>query len=182
MYSGHDTVIAPVLASLGVYEGSLCAWPPYASRIVFELWHARETAAGADLASPREMKLQGRQFGWKPDLLGPSIVSLSGFPQQPSQREVLSYLKSFVRVVFNGMDITQQIPACRAERKEASLGATDGTEEQPLGSVGTLRMTYVKDVINSKLSLCSLEGLIRQVRSNLGPHDTVAHACDMHQQ
>ena len=34
---GHDTVIAPVLAGLGVYTGGLCAWPPYASRIVFEL-------------------------------------------------------------------------------------------------------------------------------------------------
>lgn len=38
LLSGHDTVIAPVLASLGLYTNGLCVWPPYASRIVFELW------------------------------------------------------------------------------------------------------------------------------------------------
>jgi len=35
VYVGHDTVIAPILAALGVGD---CGWPPYASRIVFELW------------------------------------------------------------------------------------------------------------------------------------------------
>lgn len=35
LFSGHDTVIAPVLAALGAYD---CRWPPYASHIVFELW------------------------------------------------------------------------------------------------------------------------------------------------
>lgn len=38
IYLGHDTVIAPVLAALGAYKGADCVWPPYASRIVFELW------------------------------------------------------------------------------------------------------------------------------------------------
>jgi hypothetical protein len=35
LYSGHDTVIAPLLSALGAYD---CKWPPYASRVVFELW------------------------------------------------------------------------------------------------------------------------------------------------
>jgi hypothetical protein len=39
IFSGHDTVIAPVLAALGVYrQKDLCVWPPYASRIVFEIY------------------------------------------------------------------------------------------------------------------------------------------------
>ena len=39
IFSGHDTVIAPVLAALGVYrQKDLCVWPPYASRIVFEVY------------------------------------------------------------------------------------------------------------------------------------------------
>mgnify|MGYP006077882493 CR=1 FL=1 len=37
VFSGHDTVIAPVLAALGVYDDH-CEWPPYASRIAFELY------------------------------------------------------------------------------------------------------------------------------------------------
>ena len=35
VYFGHDTVIAPILSSLGAFD---CRWPPYASRIAIELW------------------------------------------------------------------------------------------------------------------------------------------------
>lgn len=35
LFSGHDTVIAPLLAALGAYD---CKWPPYASHVAFELW------------------------------------------------------------------------------------------------------------------------------------------------
>ena len=41
IFSGHDTVIAPVLAALGLYHGDRCAWPSYASRIVFELYRLK---------------------------------------------------------------------------------------------------------------------------------------------
>ena len=34
LYAGHDTVVAPLLAALGIFDGK---WPPLASRIVFEL-------------------------------------------------------------------------------------------------------------------------------------------------
>ena len=44
IFSGHDTVIAPVLAGLGVYSGQDCIWPPYASRIAFELWRPAQPA------------------------------------------------------------------------------------------------------------------------------------------
>ena len=44
IFSGHDTVIAPVLAALGVYQQrDLCVWPPYASRIVFEVYVKNRT-------------------------------------------------------------------------------------------------------------------------------------------
>ena len=48
VFSGHDTVIAPVLAALGLYEGELCVWPPYASRIVFELWQKKGRSKDLD--------------------------------------------------------------------------------------------------------------------------------------
>lgn len=35
LFSGHDTVVAPLLAALGAYD---CKWPPYASHVAFELW------------------------------------------------------------------------------------------------------------------------------------------------
>eukprot|EP00794_Sanderia_malayensis_P015145 gene15145-16702_t len=50
MFSGHDTVLVPLLAVLGVHDGK---WPPYASRIVFELWESKTNhnpgIAGSDL-------------------------------------------------------------------------------------------------------------------------------------
>ena len=43
IFSGHDTVIAPVLAALGVYQQrDFCVWPPYASRIIFEVYVKNE--------------------------------------------------------------------------------------------------------------------------------------------
>ena len=47
LYSGHDTVIAPVLASLGLFKGPLCRWPGYAAHIVFEMY---EKAASGDIS------------------------------------------------------------------------------------------------------------------------------------
>ena len=59
LYSGHDTVIAPLLAALGVLAAPVaCAWPPYASHVVFELWtgpsappHVRLLYNGAPLTA-----------------------------------------------------------------------------------------------------------------------------------
>ena len=36
IYSGHDTVIVPLLINLGAHDGK---WPPYASRVIFEIWY-----------------------------------------------------------------------------------------------------------------------------------------------
>jgi hypothetical protein len=46
LYSAHDTVIAPLVAALDGYDdadGCQGRWPPYASRVVMELW---EVAGG----------------------------------------------------------------------------------------------------------------------------------------
>uniref|UniRef100_A0A7S3SYY2 Acid phosphatase n=1 Tax=Emiliania huxleyi TaxID=2903 RepID=A0A7S3SYY2_EMIHU len=39
LLSGHDTVVAQLLAALDATgESERCGWPPYASRVVFEVW------------------------------------------------------------------------------------------------------------------------------------------------
>lgn len=78
LYSGHDTVIAPVLAGLGVYD-KFCVWPRYASRIAFELWKGR--------------------------------VKLAGNPE--ANDTIHDY---YVRVVYNGIDVTEYIPKCIESR------------------------------------------------------------------
>lgn len=49
LYAGHDTVISPVLASLGIYSQN-CIWPPYASRISFELWQPKNKVNDIELS------------------------------------------------------------------------------------------------------------------------------------
>ncbi|KAJ9455928.1 hypothetical protein DIPPA_22729 [Diplonema papillatum] len=39
LFFGHDSIVAPLLSALGAFD---CRWPPYASRVVFELWELRE--------------------------------------------------------------------------------------------------------------------------------------------
>lgn len=97
VFSGHDTVIAPVLAALGLYEDELCVWPPYASRIVFELWQRKGQTKS------KSKDLDGAGSGSDPSL------SLS------------------VRVIFNGQDLTHRIPACKAERDAAVAATGAGT-------------------------------------------------------
>ena len=38
MYSGHDTTVMPLLATLGQ---DVTTWPPYVSNVIFELWESQ---------------------------------------------------------------------------------------------------------------------------------------------
>lgn len=113
IFSGHDTVIAPVLAGLGAYNGKDCVWPPYASRIAFELWR-------------------------------PKLIPASG-TLRPSDW--------YVRVVFNGKEITSLIPSCIAERSQKGNKST------------------------SKTKMCSLDALSGQVQELLGSAKSIQDAC-----
>lgn len=78
VYVGHDTVISPVLAALGIFRHSkYCKWPPYASRIVFELWQSKD---------------------------------------KTGQNE-----DSFIRVIYNGDDVTSLIPSCSEYNNDGPL-------------------------------------------------------------
>ncbi len=39
MYSGHDTTIMPLLATLGQ---DITTWPPYVSNVIFEMWESQK--------------------------------------------------------------------------------------------------------------------------------------------
>ena len=64
LYSGHDTTIAQLKTALGIHNG---IWPPYASRLIFELYSGRQE--------------QNKYY--------------------------------FIRVLFNGKDVTQNLIFCR---------------------------------------------------------------------
>uniref|UniRef100_A0A7S4AXU8 Uncharacterized protein n=1 Tax=Chrysotila carterae TaxID=13221 RepID=A0A7S4AXU8_CHRCT len=49
LFSGHDTVVAPLLAALSALSAApgACRWPPYASHVAFEVWHPRHAFKAA---------------------------------------------------------------------------------------------------------------------------------------
>lgn len=51
LYAAHDTVIAPLVAALDGYDGDdgcRGRWPPYASRVVMELWEVPMDGGGSE--------------------------------------------------------------------------------------------------------------------------------------
>lgn len=127
IFSGHDTVIAPVLAALGVYrQKDLCVWPPYASRIVFEVY-VTSSAAFAPLTHER------------------------------ARDDVM------VRVIYNGLDITRAITACRSFTKDVSVPLC------PLGAiekqVDSLILPYAS--IDEACSAGNVEALTALVRETV---------------
>eukprot|EP01031_Cornospumella_fuschlensis_P036382 gene36382-44134_t len=114
VFSGHDTVIAPLLAILLGKEHVRCRWPGYASRIVMEVW--KDKQAGE--------------------------------------------MTHYVRVVYNGEDITQLIGECRKSRGELR-GAGGVWQKLVLGGS----------------TLCPLSALQNIEKDMLGGQNTFEEAC-----
>lgn len=154
IFSGHDTVIAPVLAGLGVYTDELCIWPGYASNIVIELWQPKGTHAKGhhDEAMGNPTPSFHKVF---PEKWVPLMPLMPG-----------SYAESFVRVMYNGEDVTQRVPTCVAERTRLSDQASGGAKDRLLARA-----------VAQGLTLCSVDALVEQVASLIGPHKTFAEAC-----
>lgn len=142
VFSGHDTVIAPVLAGLGVYRNALCVWPGYASRVVFELWQPK---AGLEGTIPSLSEMSGLKTLFPDRTVGKGENSAD-------------YARSFVRVFFNGQDVTQLIPTCAAERTSPAHD-------------------YLTHVHTDGFTLCSLDALLQQVGGLVDPYGSITEAC-----
>lgn len=170
IFSGHDTVIAPVLSGLGVYRGRLCRWPQYASRIIFELWEFNSNTKG----SISSQKLSKAATGY-----------LSKHPEKDSQttgilneadRKALLGEKYFVRVLFNGEDVTERIPTCDKERRSLAKYFSGGINGQQdiESSSEWLHLMFA----DKRFSLCSLSSFTKQIQNMIAPHSTISEACD----
>ena len=64
MYSGHDTTIMPLLATLGQ---DVTVWPPYVSNVIFEMWEGQESGKKQQyvrvLVNGKEIDLPNMQPG-----------------------------------------------------------------------------------------------------------------------
>lgn len=133
IFSGHDTVIAPVLASLGIFRiigrnhrpSSYCNWPGYASRIIFERYSTKSTKSSAVKAAVVAHKGEfdtiisaGKKF-WDDHHFVRQLISTIPTTEQAMMKyiqTISSPQTQWIRVLFNGDDITQSIPTCLAEK------------------------------------------------------------------
>lgn len=153
IFSGHDTVIAPVLAALGVYHGSLCRWPSYAAHVVFELWqpkHGQEVVKGR---GEQQQRVSGD----------------GGATRTASENAADNNSKYYLRVLYNGVDITQRVPTCSAERNDLNRRHTRG---ETLSKVET-------SLLRHDNPLCSMAALHRQIDGLISPHDSIQEACQV---
>jgi hypothetical protein len=188
IFSGHDTVIAPVLAALGVYKDRLCRWPQYASRIIFEVYELtiKNTenpridnniviSAAKDYLKRTHHyhteRIRSRIFHSSSS--SSSAASPSSFPLSSSEIEELIHLsreKYFLRVLFNGEDITELIPTCQEERL---LFATAIANSQYLVD----SENWIFSLLTSKIPLCTIGSFTKQIKSMILPHKTIHEAC-----
>ena len=160
IFSGHDSVIAPVLAGLGVYREGLGRWPGYASNIVFELWQpAPPNATTAQVEMPPVLQPASTALRSLKKLFPTVAVPAPG--KELSMSGQTHYANSFVRIYFNGIDITQRIPACQEER----------------GRLVEQQSAHLRRIQQAGHSLCSLEALATQVSGLIDPHTTITQAC-----
>lgn len=195
LFSGHDTVIAPVLASLGVYRDNLCRWPPYASRIIFELWQPVASLNNGVSISANSVIRDRSRHAMPPEALTALSEKNAGLYLLRTANtsallalnrdELVSYFNSFVRVIFNGRDITKLIPQCAEERAKVSdnsisADSSDSSEDvndDILSDLEQTRHKLITKLIQSSSSLCSIEALAKQVKGMLGMHDNLESAC-----
>lgn len=150
VFSGHDTVIAPVLAALGVYSGALCYWPPYASRIVFELYrHSPPNDSTVENGAWSGASTGLRQLYPPSDSTNSAVEPTAFSPQQK-----ILYSRAFVRILFNGEEITEGVPACSEGPSPPSHVLTSGR-------------------------MCPLDSYLRQVHSLIAPHRGLDGACQI---
>ena len=76
----------------------------------------------------------------------------------------LDQSEPFVRVIYNGLDITQLIPSCEVE-KQSVVSSNDGNEDD----------LFIK--IFKTSPMCSLKALNKQINSIIMPHKDFEGAC-----
>ena len=81
------------------------------------------------------------------------------------QGSSLSATQAFVRVVFNGLDVTSLIPSCAGEAATAAAAAKAGK---------SLRTTATS---GSNGALCSLNAFANQIESLIQPRGNFELAC-----
>lgn len=112
IYAGHSSILQLALVGLGVYR-HICANPPFGSRVSFEVWEKHTDSDKRTLRMDEKESVSRKNMG------------AVGQDFQTAQRRLgeETMISTFVRVLYNGEDVTHLIPSCvmRAEPDNINL-------------------------------------------------------------
>ncbi len=105
VFVGHSAVLQHALAALGLYR-NICANPPFAARIVIEVWEKIENKSA-------ELKVVGRA------MTTDASSRLRGWSVRNNttrrETEIDPDNQYIVRVLYDGTDMTNFVPGCSLE-------------------------------------------------------------------
>jgi hypothetical protein len=177
VFSGHDTVIAPVLSALGIYRHPrFCRWPQYASRIIFEVYERKKTNNNNEVGTRID------QERMKSAILDYRKQSMNNNDLKVESKSVLSVTEAkeilqennFVRVLFNGEDVTPFIPTCVIE-KESIARLIERNDLLPTSA--SSYPSWVHHSFSGNFTLCSMRSFTKQIQNMISPHQTIEKAC-----
>lgn len=172
IFSGHDTVIAPVLSALGVYHDSLCYWPGYASRIVFELYAVTKTKQIKEIPVT-ELQSKAKDYMTKLIKFKHEHRTFDdSFASDESAAVIQKRLQSdhYVRVVYNGIDVTTRIPGCLHER----IALSQAIQKSKIAKIPDRDL----ELLRLDFPLCSLVAFEEQIQQMIAPFKSLKDACN----
>lgn len=186
--AAHDTVISPVLSSLGLKQRPF-AWPGYAARVGFELWRLPVEAAHSSTGSLSNV-IPDHGTGSTP-LAGsssdsPRHTGNSDGDSNSGDVELQPEDSFAVRILYNGRDITGQTicgsTASASGQPEDSEGAQDEGRLQATNADNTGRELndphpHIASGTSHGYAGCTLARFGRFVGSLIAPHSSWEDAC-----
>lgn len=154
-FSGHDTVIAPLLAALGAYD---CRWPPYASHVAFELWSKPSQAPnrkGGEDEGRRDRRLARRGLAGGADTAGdPEDEGDAVEADAGGEIESLADVGELAEGEFEGEDRMSEAGEMDGDPRDGDGKVEKGSDEEEEVYV---RVTFNGEPVTHRITLCKYD-------------------------
>ncbi len=158
---------------MGVYHDALCYWPGYASRIVFELYAVTKTKQIKDIPVS-DLQTKAKEYMTKLTKFKHEHRTFDdSFSSDESATVIQNRLHSnhYVRVVYNGIDVTTRIPGCLHER----IALAQAIQKSKISKIPDRDL----ELLRLDFPLCSIVAFEEQIQQMIAPHKTLKEACNV---
>lgn len=179
--SGHDTVIAPLVAVLDAFPVKQplspfhCEWPGYASNVIFELHSLNSNQDEGNEDEKEREKEREKVIKQAKVILKSNDYLRAVYPANPRSTAEIMSDDLFVKVVFNGRDITQQMHMCRQER--LIVARSYFYTHTGKNSTASIRLSSVSRLLDDEFPLCTAGTFRQQIEHLTHPVGNLTEAC-----